>query len=118
MAFASCQDGATTFQALYQTGNGRGRMQAQQQVHVGSNNPDRKQLAALLSCDGSKEPFQEARDPAIDKWCPIPCCPAEVDVDAMTHPPKLLRLVPSTSPLAREPVHFGAEQRLVASATQ
>ena len=95
MPVSSSHDRASTLQALHETGDGRGWMQAQQQVYVGRDNPDGKQLAALLPCDGSKERHQEARDAAIDKCRSIPCGPAEVDVDAMTHLPKLLRFHPA-----------------------
>jgi len=88
-------------------------MKAEQQMDVGRDNSDREQLTPLLACYRRKKSLQKARDLTIDKRRPIPRGPAEVDVDAMTHPQKLLHLVQSTSSFTREPVHSWAEQHLV-----
>jgi hypothetical protein len=93
MTIASCEDGTSTLQALDHTRNRSGRMQAQQQMNVGRDNLWR----ATDSAPGVPPPqeiSQESRDATIDKCRPIPCGPAEMDVDAMTHPPKLFRFHP------------------------
>jgi hypothetical protein len=61
------------------------RMNSSQDMHVGLNDADFKDVRTLLSSYGTKKPAQERRHATVNRGCPVPRRPDDVKVDSMIH---------------------------------